>query len=157
MNKRVFIIVLDSMGIGEAPDAALFQDEGSNTLKAIRDHHDFYCPTLTEMGLFNIEGVGGGVEAPKAAFARLQEKSMGKDSTIGHWEIAGLVSPEPLPVYPDGFPDDVIREFEKQTGRKVLCNKPYSGTDVIRDYAGSAASPEDLRAAFGKTELNFFE
>ena len=134
MSKRVFIIVLDSMGIGQAPDAALFSDEGSDTLGAIRHHENFYCPTLESLGLFNIEGVGGGVEAPRAAFARLREKSMGKDTTIGHWEIAGLVSPEPLPTYPNGFPEDVIREFEEKTGRKVLCNQPYSGTDVIRDY-----------------------
>ncbi|MBQ1378130.1 MAG: phosphopentomutase [Lachnospiraceae bacterium] len=144
MNKRVFIIVLDSMGIGEAPDAALFQDEGSNTLGAIRSHHDFYCPTLTELGLFNIEGVGGGIEHPKGAFARLQERSMGKDSTIGHWEIAGLVSPEPLPTYPDGFPEEVITEFERLTGRKVLCNKTYSGTDVIRDYGEEHMKTGDL-------------
>ena len=97
MSKRVFIIVLDSMGIGEEPDAALFHDEGSNTLGAIRNHENFYCPTLEDLGLFNIEGVGGGVKAPKAAFARLQEKSMGKDSTIGHWELAGIISPKPQP------------------------------------------------------------
>ncbi|MBR6321503.1 MAG: phosphopentomutase, partial [Lachnospiraceae bacterium] len=134
MSKRVFIIVLDSMGIGQAPDAALFGDEGSDTLASIRNHENFYCPTLEELGLFNIDGVGGGVKAPRAAFARLRETSMGKDSTIGHWEIAGLISPKPLPVYPDGFPADVIAEFERRTGRKALCNKPYSGTDVIRDY-----------------------
>ena len=134
MSKRVFIIVLDSMGIGQAPDAAHFSDEGSDTLGAIRHHENFYCPTLKSLGLFNIAGVGGGINAPQAAFARLREKSMGKDTTIGHWEIAGLVSPEPLPTYPEGFPEEVIREFEEKTGRKVLCNKPYSGTDVIRDY-----------------------
>ncbi len=134
MNKRVFIIVLDSMGIGQAPDAALFGDEGSDTLKSIRSHENFYCPTLEELGLFNIEGVGGGVKNPSAAFCRLRETSMGKDSTIGHWEIAGLISEKPLPTYPDGFPPEVIEKFESMTGRKVLCNKPYSGTDVIRDY-----------------------
>ncbi len=134
MRKRVFLIVLDSMGIGEAPDAALFGDEGSNTLGAIRNHPDFACPTLKKLGLFNIEGVGGGVENPSACFARMREKSMGKDTTIGHWEIAGLISPKPLPTYPDGFPDHIIANFEKQTGRGVLCNLPYSGTDVIRDY-----------------------
>lgn len=132
--KRVFIIVLDSMGIGEMPDAYRWHDEGSNTLGAIRTSTDFNCPVLKKMGLFNIEGVGGGVDAPLASFARMQEKSMGKDTTIGHWEIAGIVSEEPLPTYPNGFPDEIIEEFEKQTGRKVLCNKPYSGTDVIKDY-----------------------
>ena len=132
--KRVFIIVLDSMGVGEAPDAYKWHDEGSNTLGAIRKSPKFNCPNLKNLGLFNIEGVGGGVDAPLASFARMQEKSMGKDTTIGHWEIAGIVSENPLPTYPDGFPDEIINEFEKQTGRKVLCNKPYSGTDVIRDY-----------------------
>ena len=134
MAKRFFLIVLDSFGVGELPDAHLWHDEGSNTLGAIRNHPNFNCPNLKELGLFNIEGVGGGVSAPKASVARMCEKSMGKDTTIGHWEIAGIISPEPLPTYPNGFPDEVIQEFEKATGRKVLCNKPYSGTDVIRDY-----------------------
>lgn len=134
MAKRVFIIVLDSCGIGELPDANLWHDEGSNTLGAIRNDAHFNCPNLTKMGLFNIENVGGGVECPTASFARLGELSKGKDTTIGHWEIAGIVSPTPLPTYPDGFPKEVIDEFEKRTGRKTLCNKPYSGTEVIKDY-----------------------
>ena len=134
MSKRVFLIVLDSFGIGELPDAHLWNDEGSNTLGAIRDHINFYCPVMTKMGLFNIEGVGGGVDSPSASFARLGEVSMGKDTTTGHWEIAGLLSENPFPTYPDGFPAEVIEEFERRTGRKTLCNKPYSGTDVIRDY-----------------------
>lgn len=132
--KRVFIIVLDSMGIGELPDAHLWHDEGSNTLRAIRNHPNFNCPNLTKLGLFNIEGVGGGIANPEASFARMAEKSMGKDTTIGHWEIAGIISPKPLPTYPNGFPKEVIDEFERQTGRKTLCNKPYSGTEVIKDY-----------------------
>lgn len=132
--KRVFIIVLDSMGIGELPDAHLWHDEGSNTLGAIRNHPKFNCPNLTKLGLFNIEGVGGGIANPEASFARMAEKSMGKDTTIGHWEIAGIISPKPLPTYPNGFPKEVIDEFERQTGRKTLCNKPYSGTEVIKDY-----------------------
>ncbi len=132
--KRFFLIVLDSFGIGELPDACLWHDEGSNTLGAIRKHPAFDCPNLAALGLFNIEGVGGGVPSPKASYARLAEKSMGKDTTIGHWEIAGIISPEPLPTYPDGFPEELIREFEKRTGRKVICNKPYSGTEVIKDY-----------------------
>ena len=134
MTKRVFLIVLDSVGIGELPDAANFGDAGSNTLGAIRNHPNFHCPNLEALGLFNIEGVGGGVPAPKASFARMREMSMGKDTTIGHWEIAGIVSPQPLPTYPNGFPADLIAEFEKRTGRKTICNLPYSGTDVIRDY-----------------------
>lgn len=132
--KRLFIIVLDSMGIGEMPDAYLWHDEGSNTLGAIRNDEHFDCPNLKKLGLFNIDGVGGGVKDPLGSFARLAEKSMGKDTTIGHWEIAGLVSPKPLPTYPNGFPTEIIEKFERLTGRKTLCNKPYSGTEVIKDY-----------------------
>ena len=134
MSKRVFIIVLDSCGCGEMPDAYLWHDEGSNTLGAIRKDEHFNCPNLIDLGLFNVDTVGGGVDNPKGSFARLKETSMGKDTTIGHWEIAGIISPKPLPTYPNGFPSDVIEEFEKRTGRKVLCNKPYSGTEVIKDY-----------------------
>ena len=134
MAKRFFLSVLDSCGIGELPDANLWHDEGSNTLGAIRNHPNFNCPELKKMGLFNIDGVGGGVASPAASYARMREKSMGKDTTIGHWEIAGVVSPKPLPTYPDGFPDEIIKEFEKRTGRRTLCNKPYSGTEVIKDF-----------------------
>ncbi|MDE6667469.1 MAG: phosphopentomutase, partial [Clostridia bacterium] len=134
MSKRFFLIVLDSFGVGELPDAYKWHDEGSNTLGAIRNHPNFNCPELTKLGLFNIEGVGGGIAAPTASYARMREQSMGKDTTIGHWEIAGIISPEPLPTYPNGFPEEVIKEFEKKTGRKVICNKPYSGTEVIKDY-----------------------
>ena len=132
--KRFFIIVLDSCGIGELPDAHLWNDEGSNTLASIRNHENFNCPNLKKMGFFNIETVGGGVENPTGSFARLGELSKGKDTTIGHWEIAGIVSPTPLPTYPNGFPEEVVSEFEKRTGRKVICNMPYSGTEVIKDY-----------------------
>ena len=134
MIKRFFIIVLDSVGIGEMPDSAAFGDAGSNTLGAIRQSAGFDCPNLAKLGLFNIEGVGGGVDAPTAAYGRMREISAGKDTTIGHWEIAGLISEQPLPTYPEGFPPEVIAAFEKATGRRVICNKPYSGTDVIRDY-----------------------
>lgn len=136
MKKRVFLIVLDSYGVGELPDAYLWHDEGSDTLGAIRHHENFYCPNLEKLGLFHIDGVGGAnpLIKPLGAYGKCAEKSMGKDTTIGHWEIAGMISPEPMPTYPDGFPEEVISEFEKRTGRKVICNKPYSGTDVIRDY-----------------------
>ena len=135
MAKRAFLIVLDSFGIGEMPDAAKWGDEGSNTLAAIRDNENFNCPNLERLGLFNIENVGGSkTDAPLASYARMREASAGKDTTIGHWEIAGVYSPKPLPTYPNGFPYDVIEEFERLTGRGVLCNLPYSGTDVIRDY-----------------------
>ena len=136
MSKRVFLIVLDSFGIGEMPDAADFGDVGSNTLAAIAKSPKFQTPMLQKMGLFNIDGVECGTKAvhPLACYARLEEASKGKDTTIGHWEIAGVESPRPLPVYPNGFPDDLIREFERRTGRGVLCNRPYSGTEVLKDY-----------------------
>ena len=134
MAKRVFLIVLDSVGIGAMPDAHLWGDEGSNTVGAIRRHPDFSCPNLESLGFFNIDTVGGGVEAPKGSFARMNEASKGKDTTIGHWEIAGIYSPRPLPTYPEGFPAELMAEFERLTGRGTLCNLPYSGTDVIRDF-----------------------
>ena len=115
--KRVFLIVLDSVGIGNAPDAAAFSDEGSDTLGAIRVSQAFDCPNLQALGLFHIDGVGGADASvkPRASYARMREASMGKDTTIGHWEIAGIVSHEPLPTYPDGFPSDLVAAFEAAT------------------------------------------
>ena len=144
MAKRVFLIVLDSVGIGEMPDAHLWGDEGSNTVGAIRNHPNFNCPNLTKLGLFNIDTVGGGAEAPEGSFARMHEASKGKDTTIGHWEIAGIYSPRPLPTYPEGFPKEVIEEFENRTGKGTLCNLPYSGTDVIRDFGEEHLKSGDL-------------
>ncbi len=132
--KRLFIIVLDSFGIGEMPDAAEWNDCGSNTLGAVRCNKIFSCPELERLGLFDIDGIGGGTEFPKASFARMSEASRGKDTTVGHWEIAGIISEKPFPVYPDGFPTEIIEEFESRTGRKTLCNLPYSGTEVIKEY-----------------------
>ena len=134
MSKRVFLIVLDSMGIGEMPDAAEWLDEGSNTLASIRNHPAFNCPNLEKLGLFAIDGVGGNTATPIGAYARMFEASKGKDTTIGHWEIAGVYSPKAFPTYPNGFPEEVVSEFTKRTGREIICNMPYSGTDVIRDY-----------------------
>lgn len=134
--KRIFLIVLDSVGIGEMPDAAAFGDEGSNTLRAAAACGCFSMPNMGKLGLFNIDGVEAGKaeESPLGAFARMTELSKGKDTTIGHWEIAGVVSPQPLPTYPQGFPEEIIQEFSEKTGCGVLCNRPYSGTEVIRDY-----------------------
>ena len=134
--NRVFLTVLDSFGIGYLPDAGEYGDMGSNTLKAVSGSEKFHTPNMAKLGLFNIDGVSCGIPcgSPLGAFARLTEQSKGKDTTIGHWEIAGVVSPEPLPTYPNGFPEDIINEFSKLTGRKVICNKPYSGTKVIDDY-----------------------
>ena len=134
-NRRLFLIVLDSVGIGEAPDAAQFGDEGSNTVRAaVEAGADL--PNLRRLGLFNIDGMDWTEPeaAPIGAFGRMREASMGKDTTIGHWEIAGVVSPKPLPTFPEGFPPGIIRHFEKLTGRKVICNKPYSGTQLLLDY-----------------------
>lgn len=133
---RVFLIVLDSCGIGEMPDAKDYGDEGSHTLKACFDSGELKIPELSKLGIFNIDGIGCGekVHNPKGSFARMTEQSKGKDTTIGHWEIAGVISPKPLPTYPDGFPKELIEKFEKETGRKVICNKPYSGTQVLLDY-----------------------
>ena len=136
MIKRIFLIVLDSCGVGAAPDSAAFGDIGVNTLRSCAASPKFSIPHLIEAGLGNLDGIDylPKTDHPTAALARLQEASMGKDTTIGHWEIAGIVSPNPLPTYPQGFPQEVLEVFEKQTGRGVLCNLPYSGTDVIRDY-----------------------
>lgn len=146
MNKRVFIIVLDSFGIGEMPDAADFGDAGANTLKSVAASKEFSTPTMQAMGLFNIKGVDccAPAAAPTASYARMAEKSMGKDTTVGHWEIAGVSSPRALPTYPDGFPADLIAVFEEKTGRKVVCNKPYSGTEVIADYGEHHMKTGDL-------------
>ena len=145
MAKRVFLIVLDSFGIGGAPDAAKFGDEGSNTLAAVLSYSDDAFPNLSKMGLLAIDGESDprilkyknaqeNIPSPIGSYARVKEVSKGKDSTIGHWEIAGIISEKAQPTYPNGFPEDVMRELEKATGREFLCNKPYSGTDVIRDY-----------------------
>ena len=134
--KRIFLFVLDSCGIGAMPDSESFGDIGVNTLKSCSTSPKFHIPNMIAAGLGNIDGVDylPKTDAPTGAVARLQEASMGKDTTIGHWEIAGLISPEPLPTYPGGFPQEVLDAFEQATGRGVLCNLPYSGTDVIRDY-----------------------
>ena len=134
--KRVFLNVLDSFGIGAMPDAESFGDVGVNTLGACATSQKLDIPNMTAAGLGNIDGVTclPKAAAPTGAFARLTESSMGKDTTIGHWEIAGVISPQPLPTFPNGFPREVLDAFEKETGRGVLCNLPYSGTDVIRDY-----------------------
>ena len=146
MSKRVFLIVLDSFGIGECPDSAAFGDFGVNTLATVCKTEDLHVPNMQKLGLGNIEGVEclAGVDAPVGSYARLREKSMGKDTTIGHWELTGLVSENPLPTYPEGFPEEVLAPFKAATGRGVLCNKPYSGTDVIRDFGREHLATGDL-------------
>lgn len=144
--KRIFLIVLDSVGIGEMPDAAEYGDAGSNTLLSASKSKYFSMPNMRKLGFFNIDGVniGDKEEHPAGSYARMKELSKGKDTTIGHWEIAGVVSAAPLPTYPKGFPKSVIEEFKKRTGRGVLCNKPYSGTEVIRDYGEEHLRTGDL-------------
>ena len=134
--KRIFLIVLDSLGIGAEPDAADFGDVGAHTLKSVSTGRGFCVDNLRQAGLGNIDGQDflGAVEHPTAAVARLQERSRGKDTTIGHWELAGVISRKPMPTYPNGFPQEVLDAFTEATGRGVLCNKPYSGTEVIKDY-----------------------
>ena len=146
MTNRIFWIVLDSLGIGHAPDAAAYGDEGSHTLKSAFSDPVCKLQNLRKMGLFNIEQVDCGepVEAPTAAFGRMTERSGGKDTTSGHWEMAGLVSETPFPTYPNGFPPEVIEEFCLRTGRGALCNKPYSGTEVIKDYGEEHLKTGDL-------------
>lgn len=144
--KRVFVIVLDSFGIGYEPDAHLFGDVGADTLGSIAKVDGFSLTTLPSLGLYNIDGVTVGVPTPSplAAYARLRERSMGKDTTVGHWELMGVTSERPLPTYPDGFPEELLDAFSGAVGRGVLCNKPYSGTEVIRDYGDEHTATGDL-------------
>ena len=144
--KRVFLIVLDSVGIGELPDAKNYGDEGSNTIKACCTQPGFNIPNLKNAGLFNIDGVDfeKGVEAPTGAYGKCAERSKGKDTTTGHWEICGLISKKAMPTFPNGFPKELLDEFSKRTGRGVLCNKPYSGTKVIKDYGEKHIETGDL-------------
>ena len=152
--KRVFLIVLDSCGVGELPDAADFGDVGSFTLRSAASDASFSMPNMEKLGLFHIDGVYGAVNAKglgktarktfKGSVCKLAERSKGKDTTTGHWEISGIVSESPMPTFPDGFPKELIDELSKRTGRGILCNKPYSGTDVIRDYGKEQLATGDL-------------
>ncbi len=145
MKKRAILIVLDSAGIGHAPDAAEYNDEGSNTFLSCSKSGKFFTPNMKNMGLYNIDDVEiEGCTSPTGGFARLIEKSKGKDTTTGHWEMAGLVSETPFPTYPNGFPKEVLDEFTRLTGRQVLCNLPYSGTQVIEDYGRQHLKTGDL-------------
>ncbi len=133
---RVFLIVLDSVGAGALPDAKEFGDASAHTIKSISKSPRFAIPNLLKLGLGNIEGLEflGTASAPLASYGRAKEASRGKDTTVGHWELAGVVSAKPLPTFPDGFPEDLLKKFTEVTGRGVLCNLPYSGTEVIKDY-----------------------
>ena len=143
--KRVFLIVLDSFGIGQMPDSAAFGDANVNTLASCATSNKLHIPNMIAAGLSNIDGV---TCLPKVvstgAFGRLAERSMGKDTTIGHWEIAGIVSPDPLPTYPNGFPEEVLAPFRAATGRGILANAPWSGTAVIDEYGEEHMKTGDL-------------
>ncbi|MBQ8825793.1 MAG: phosphopentomutase [Oscillospiraceae bacterium] len=134
--NRVFLIVLDSAGVGCAPDAVKFDDVGADTFRSCFGTGKLSIPNMERLGFYNIDGLNFGVpvKKPEGIYGKLREKSMGKDTTIGHWEMAGVISETPLPVFPDGFPPEIIDEFSKATGRKILCNAVYSGTQVIADY-----------------------
>ena len=144
--KRVFLIVLDSLGIGALPDSEKFGDKDVNTLFAISKSSYFNIPNLIKLGIGNIDSVSYLKKNPdfSGTVARLQELSAGKDTTIGHFEIAGVVSDKPLPTYPDGFPKEIIEEFERRTHKKVICNLPFSGTQVIKEYGEQHLKSGDL-------------
>ena len=146
MTRRVFVIVLDSFGIGEAPDAANFGDAGANTLAGVNKTGILNIPNMTAMGLGSVDGVAclNKDSAPTATVARLRELSMGKDTTTGHWEMGGIISEAPMPTFPNGFPKELMDAFEQKVGRGTLCNLPYSGTDVIRDYGKQHVESGDL-------------
>lgn len=139
-------MIIDSMGIGEAPDADAYGDVGANTLGSISKSPKFHAENLRNLGLFNIEGTNHdlAVDSPLGSFARLQELSAGKDTVSGHWELSGIVSPDPMPTYPNGFPPEILDAFKAVTGRGVLCNLPYSGTEVIEDYGKEHMDTGDL-------------
>ena len=144
--KRVFLIVLDSFGIGQMPDSESFGDQGVNTLASCATSPKLNIPNMLSAGLGNIDGVACLPKTQNAigAYCRLTEKSMGKDTTIGHWEIAGIVSENPLPTYPNGFPAEVLEPFMAQTGRGVLANAPWSGTAVIDEFGAQHMETGDL-------------
>ena len=144
--KRIFLIVLDSLGIGAMPDSERFGDVGVNTLAACATSEHLHIPNLIKAGLGNIDGVTclPKTGAPTGAVVRLAEASMGKDTTIGHWEIAGIVSKHPLPTYPEGFPEEILAPFRRATGRGILANAPWSGTAVIEKYGEEHMKTGDL-------------
>ena len=144
--NRIFLIVLDSFGIGAMPDSEKFGDVGVNTLGACATSDKLNIPNMIALGLGNIDGVEclPKVNAPIGAYARLTESSMGKDTTIGHWEIAGIVSDNPLPTYPNGFPEEILAPFRAATGRGVLANAPWSGTAVLDEFGEEHMRTGDL-------------
>ena len=144
--KRVFIIVLDSFGIGAMPDSQRFGDHGVNTLSSCAQSKQLHIESLQNAGLGNIDGVTCLAPAanPTGAYGRMAEASNGKDTTIGHWELAGIISENPLPTYPQGFPEEILTPFCQETGRGVLANAPWSGTAVIEEFGKAHMETGDL-------------
>ena len=144
--KRVFIVVLDSFGVGAMPDSKAFGDVGVNTLASCATSQKLQIPNLLRAGLGNIPGVDcvPAAEKPTGAYGRMAERSRGKDTTIGHWELAGLISENPLPTYPAGFPEEILKPFREATGRGILANAPWSGTEVIEKYGKQHMETGDL-------------
>lgn len=130
---RVFVCVLDGCGAGELPDAADYGDEGSNTLQHVIERTGVDLPNLAGLGLGEVVDLRLGAPRREATYGRLLERGAGKDTTTGHWEMMGVVLERPFPTYPEGFPPDVIESFERLTGRRVLCNRPASGTAIIEE------------------------
>lgn len=146
MFKRVHLVVLDSAGIGEAPDAKEFGDEGANTLGHIADVAGLSVPNMQKLGLGNIASLKGipPLEETEGYYTKLQEVSVGKDTMTGHWEIAGLRIDKPFRVFPDGFPDELLKKIENHTGRKIVANRPASGTQIIDEWGAHQMETGDL-------------
>jgi phosphopentomutase len=144
--KRIHLIVMDSVGIGEGPDAAAFNDEGSHTLKHTLEGFEQDLPNLEKLGLGNIEDlpVVNKVTNPQAFYTKMSEASVGKDTMTGHWEIMGLNIMQPFKVYPEGFPKELVDEIESMTGRKVVANIPASGTAIIDEWGEHQMKTGDL-------------
>ncbi len=146
MTKRAFVIVIDACGAGALPDAADYGDEGTNTLQHLAEAAGgLELPVLQALGLGNVLPLAGVTPSPyPVVHGRLHPLGPGKDTITGHWELMGVVTPQPLRTYPDGFPDDVLEQLRDATGRGVLCNQPYSGTGVIEDYGERHLATGDL-------------
>ena len=144
--ERVFLMVLDSLGAGEAPDSVCYGDVGVNTLRGVYNTGALKIDNLKRLGIGNIEGLSflGENKSPEATVARLQERSRAKDTTIGHWELSGYISERPLPTFPQGFDKEIIERLSAAFGRGIICNKPYSGTKVIEDYGQRHLESGDL-------------
>ncbi len=145
--KRIFLVVMDSVGIGEAPDAEQFGDKGADTLGHIAEHmNGLNMPTISKLGLSNIREIKGIDKAsqPLAHYTKMQEASNGKDTMTGHWEIMGLHIDQPFQTFPDGFPDDLLDELKEKTGRGIIGNKPASGTEILVELGEEHMKTGDL-------------